>query len=104
MSVNNVINKWLRRFVLHFLHPPPRMKEPPLMTPRVSPLNHVDLPVSMHSFTRRHLPFPCLSDTGAVSGAETGVAAVFPAPLLNSQTAELQTLISKVLFRKSQMV
>lgn len=57
MSVNNVIKKWLRRFVLHFLHPPPRMKEPPLMTSWVSPLNHVDLPVSMHSF-------------GAVSGAE----------------------------------
>lgn len=31
-------------------HPhPPRMKEL-LMTPRVSPLNHVDLPVSMQSF------------------------------------------------------
>lgn len=86
MSVNNVINKWLRRFVLHFPHPPPRMKEPPLMTPRVSPLNHVDLPVSMHSFTLPHslTPPPCLSDTGAVSGAETGVAAVFPAPLLNA--------------------
>lgn len=60
MSVNNVINKWRRRFVLHSLHPPPRMKDPPLMTPRVSPLNHVDLPVSMHSFPLPHplLPTP----------------------------------------------
>lgn len=83
MSVNNVINKWLRRFVLHLLDPPPRMKDPPLMTPPVSPLNHVDLPVSMHSFTLPHpllvipLPPPPLRH---VSWAEAGVAALFPAP------------------------
>lgn len=64
-------------------HPhPPRMKEP-LMTPRVSPLNHVDLPVSMQSFallsaTPPTLPSPPLS--GAVSGAETRVAALPPQP------------------------
>lgn len=97
MSVNNVINKWLRHFVLHSLHPPPHMKEPPHTSPRVSLLNHVDLPVST----------PTSSDTGAVSGAETGVAPVFPAPLFNASNSELQVLISKIPFpevKSSQMV
>lgn len=81
MSVNNVINKWRRRFVLHSLHPPPRVKDPPLMTPRVPPLNHVDLPVSMRSFTLPHplLPTPP-HPPRHVSWAAAGVAALFPAP------------------------
>lgn len=84
MSVNNVINKWRRRFVLHSLHPPPRMKDPPLMTPRVSPLNHVDLPVSMHSFPLPHplLPTPPRPQT-RLMGSSRGRGSL-SCPLLNT--------------------
>lgn len=85
MSVNNVINKWRRRFVLHSLHPPPRMKDPPLMTPRVSPLNHVDLPVSMHSFPLPHplLPTPPLHPQTRLMGSSRGRGSL-SCPLLNT--------------------